>query len=125
MSATLVSVASPMQGLLTDIVALGTSQLVGRTAELSRPEGAVVARIERVALVPSDPAPARMLDPVASWLDTIEMASAGMARDSVGVARDRHLPSFAGHGAEHDRDRDRDRQEDTKAVLSRSSGRSG
>jgi hypothetical protein len=69
-----------MQGLLTDIVALATSQLVGRTVELSRPEGAVVARIERIALVPSDPTPARVLDPVAWWLDTIDVATTGMAR---------------------------------------------
>jgi hypothetical protein len=72
--------ASPMQGLLTDILALGTGRLVGRTIELSRPEGAVAARIERVAVVPSDPTSARVLDPVAWWLDTVDAATTGMAR---------------------------------------------
>jgi hypothetical protein len=75
-------VASPLQGLLTDVVALGTSQLVGRTVEVSRPDGAVVARIERVDVVPSDPAqqPAPVLDPVRWWLDTIDAATIGVAR---------------------------------------------
>lgn len=72
--------ASPLKGLLTEIVALGTSQLVGRTIELSRPDGAIVARIERVALQPSDPAPAPVLDPVGWWLDTIDAATTGVAR---------------------------------------------
>jgi hypothetical protein len=73
-------VASPLKGLLTEIVALGTNQLVGRTIELSRPDGAIVARIERVALRPSDPAPAPVLDPVGWWLDTIDAATTGVAR---------------------------------------------
>lgn len=72
--------ASPLKGLLTEIVALGTSQLVGRTIELSRPDGAIVARIERVALIPSDPAPVPVLDPVGWWLDTIDAATTGVAR---------------------------------------------
>ena len=72
--------ASPLQGLLTDVVGVGTSQLVGRTVELSRPGGAIVVRIERVTLVPSDPAPAPALDPVRWWLDTIDVATSGMAR---------------------------------------------
>jgi hypothetical protein len=73
-------VASPLKGLLTDIVALGTSRLVGRTVELTRPNGAIVARVERVALVPSDPVPARMLDPVTWWLDTIDGATTGVGQ---------------------------------------------
>jgi hypothetical protein len=73
-------VASPLQGLLTEIVALGTSQLVGRTVELARPDGPIVARIERVALRPSDPAPAPVLDPLGWWLDTIDAATTGVAR---------------------------------------------
>ena len=72
--------ASPLKGLLTDIVALGTSRLVGRTVELTRPNGAIVARVERVALVPSDPVPARMLDPVTWWLDTIDGATTGVGQ---------------------------------------------
>jgi hypothetical protein len=75
-------VASPLQGLLTDVIGLGTDQLVGRTVELARPDGAIVVRIERVALVPSDPAPATtpVIDPVRWWLDTIDVATSGVAR---------------------------------------------
>ncbi len=72
--------ASPLQGLLTNIVGLGTGQLVGRTVELSRPEGTIVVRIEHVALVPSDPVPVPVVDPVRWWLDTIDVATSGMAR---------------------------------------------
>lgn len=72
--------ASPLQGLLTDVVGLGTSQLVGRTVELTRPDGAIVVRIERVAIVPSDPAAPPALDPVRWWLDTIDVATSGVAR---------------------------------------------
>jgi hypothetical protein len=73
-------VASPLQGLLTELVALATNQLVGRTVELSRPDAPIVARIERVALVPSDPPPAPTLDPMTWWIDTLDVATTGMAR---------------------------------------------
>jgi hypothetical protein len=66
--------------LLTEVVGLGTSRLVGRTVELARPDGAIVVRIERVALVPTDPVAVPVLDPVRWWLDTVDAATTGVAR---------------------------------------------